>query len=179
MKSNHLQKFESSVSSKIKLYNGTIIETLTGNYLNKIFYNEENMVFDFDCLFDCGNEVRHEGHPHFVDDVTQQLQENSHTFNYLQHIKKVIGKDFYLFMAASFLAPLFGIPFPLLMEDYLNWLLSEECEVSKGIILTFWICLFSFLQIFLILAFWVKFARFSSVSELLCRVLYSVILGFD
>lgn len=163
-------QYESSWTSKIQLYRGGLWETITGKYLNKMFDQGEKIIFDFNCLFDPGEENRHRSQQEFHKEVESEASEQLIHFDYFSKIKKSLSKDYLIYNIIGSLAPLFALPIPIVIEYYLKWLGSKDASFFEGGIITATICLLSFLQVFLVQVVWIRFARLSSVSALLNKV---------
>jgi len=170
MQNNHLQKYQNSETSKIRLYRDTIWEDLIGGYLNKLFDGRDTKMFDFDSLYDIGDRFTHEGQAQFHKSVVDAVGDPNHSEDYYNCLSKSVRSYFIVYSIGAGLAPLAALPIPLLLEDYLNWLKDESGDNIKGVILSSWICLFNFLQIFLFQIVWSKFSKLTTMQDLLNKV---------
>lgn len=170
MKSNHLEKYESSHSKHIDLYKGGFWEYITGTFLQKIFDLEEHDQFDFDRLNRVGEEYTHEGQSNFHQSVLHSIEEHPESFDYLTSLKATIMYDLNLLRIGRVFAILAQIPVPTVLESYLNWLADEDAEPTRGFLLLFAACLLCFLQFFCVQFVWINYSRLTAIVDLLNKV---------
>jgi len=131
MKTN-LEIFESSDNSNKLLFEGSVLDMITQNYLNKVIDIGEIKEFGFEDLFSAGKETSHANNHLFALEVMRMAIDEGKRYDLISHIRSYLGFGYYLAMGFQIAASLGAILIPVLIKAYLTWFQIEEYKMWEG-----------------------------------------------
>jgi len=149
MKSKYLEEFENEANHSLQLYVPSIMNLITQNYMDKIIIHDETREFSFRNLYNAENKVQHKIAEGFVKAAREKFIDEKKNYDFISHLREIIGSEFYPAMGFQLISGLISIPFPFLLKIYLIWFQSPDSDNLTGYGLASLFCLASLLQVIL------------------------------